>query len=76
MGQQIITSAKKDKNFRITALTENKKSNKKINGVTVGLNDEKLFKKVDLIIDFTIPKCSDCKHKLGLSRTNKIDAAS
>ena len=35
-----------------------KKINKKINGVKVGLNDEKLFKKVDLIIDFTIPKCT------------------
>ena len=58
MGQQIITSAIKDKNFIITALTENKKINKKINGVKVGLNDEKLFKKVDLIIDFTIPKCT------------------
>ena len=58
MGQQIITSAKKDKNFRITALTESKKINKKINGVKVELNNEKLFKKVDLIIDFTIPRCT------------------
>ena len=58
MGQQIITSVKRDKNFKIIALTENKKINKKINGVKVGLNDEKLFKKVDLIIDFTIPKCT------------------
>ena len=58
MGQQIITSVKKDKNFRITALTENNKINKKINGVKVEMNNEKLFKKVDLIIDFTIPKCT------------------
>ncbi len=58
MGQQIITSVKKDKNFKITALTENRKINKKINGVKVELNNEKLFKKVDLIIDFTIPKCT------------------
>ena len=58
MGQQIITSAKKDKNFRIIALTENKKINKKINGVRIELNNEKLFKKVDLIIDFTIPRCT------------------
>ena len=58
MGQQIITSVKKDKNFKLIALTENKKINKKINGVKIGLNDEKLFKKVDLIIDFTIPKCT------------------
>ena len=58
MGQQIIASVKKDKNFKLTALTENKKINKKINGVKVELNNEKLFKKVDLIIDFTIPKCT------------------
>ena len=58
MGQQIITSVKKDKNFKLTALTENKKINKKIDGVKVDLNKEALFKKVDLIIDFTIPKCT------------------
>jgi 4-hydroxy-tetrahydrodipicolinate reductase len=58
MGQQIITSVKKDKNFKLTALTENRKINKKINGVKVELNNEKLFKKVDLIIDFTMPKCT------------------
>ena len=58
MGQQIIKSVKKDKNFQLTALTENRNINKKINGVKVGLNNEKLFKNVDLIIDFTIPKCT------------------
>ena len=58
MGQQIIKSIKKDKNFKLTALTENRKINKKINGVKVELNNEKLFKNVDLIIDFTIPKCT------------------
>ena len=49
MGQQIITSVKKDKNFQLTALTENRIINKKINGVKVELNNEKLFKNVDLI---------------------------
>ncbi len=58
MGQQIIKSVKKDKNFKLTALTENRKINKKINGVKVELNNEKLYKNVDLIIDFTIPKCT------------------
>ena len=58
MGEQIITSVKKDKNFKITALTENKKINKKINGIKVELNNEELFKKVDLIIDFTMPRCT------------------
>ena len=58
MGQQIIKSVKKDKNFKLTALTENRNINKKINGVKVELNNEKLFKSVDLIIDFTMPKCT------------------
>ena len=58
MGQQIIKSARLKKNFEITVLTENRLINKKINGVNVNLNDEKTFKKADIIIDFTIPKCT------------------
>ena len=58
MGQQIIKSVKKDKNFRLVALTENKKINKKINGIKVNLNTKEAFKKAHLIIDFTIPKCT------------------
>ena len=44
MGQQIITSVKKDKNFKLTALTENRIINKKINGVKVELNNENYSK--------------------------------
>ena len=40
MGQQIIKSAKKDKDFKIVALTENKKVNKKINGIKLSINTE------------------------------------
>jgi len=58
MGQQIIQSVKKDKNFKITTLTEYKNINKKINGVKVISNNEQAFKGVDVIIDFTIPKCT------------------
>jgi len=58
MGKQIIQSVKKDKNFKLAALTENKKINKKINGIKVTLNTEQAFKKIDIIIDFTIPKCT------------------
>ena len=58
MGQQIITSVKKDQNFKLVALTESKKINKKINGIKVDLNSETLFKNADLIIDFTIPRCT------------------
>ena len=58
MGQQIIKSVKSNKNFTITVLTENKLINKKINGININLNDEKSFKKADVIIDFTVPKCT------------------
>jgi 4-hydroxy-tetrahydrodipicolinate reductase len=58
MGQQLIESSRKDKNFLLTALTENKLINKKINGVKPNLNNEHAFKKADVIIDFTVPKCT------------------
>ena len=58
MGQQIIKSAKKDKNFKLVALTESKKINRKINGVSILQNTNDTFKKANVIIDFTIPKCT------------------
>ena len=58
MGQQLIKSSKKNKKFKLVALTENKLINKKFNGIKPELNSEKAFKKTDLIIDFTIPNCT------------------
>ena len=58
MGKQLIKSSKKDGNFNLTALTENRVVKKKINGVELSLNNEHAFKKVDVIIDFTVPKCT------------------
>ena len=58
MGQQIIKSSKLDKNFKLVTITENKAINKKINGIKISLNTEKVFKKTNVIIDFTIPKCT------------------
>tara|TARA_Y100000816_G_scaffold246041_1_gene194209 strand:+ start:230 stop:1006 length:777 start_codon:yes stop_codon:yes gene_type:complete len=58
MGQQIIKSAKSNKNFKIVTLTENRITNKKINNVKIDLNTEIAFKPANLIIDFTIPKCT------------------
>jgi len=58
MGQQIIKSARSDKNFKIVALTENRIINKKINGIKPNLNTEQAFKKANVIIDFTVPKCT------------------
>ena len=58
MGQQLLKSVKKDKNFKLVALTENRKINRKINNIRINLNTEEALKKVDLIIDFTSPKCT------------------
>ena len=58
MGQQLIKSAKSDKNFKILTLTENRIVNKKINRIKPSLNTKEAFKKTNLIIDFTVPKCT------------------
>ena len=58
MGQQLIKSSKSNKNFKLVTLTENKPINKKIAGVKVELNTDQAFKKSDVIIDFTVPRCT------------------
>ena len=58
MGQQIIKSAKSDKSFKLVAITENRIINKKISGIKPSLNNEDTFKNANIIIDFTIPKCT------------------
>ena len=58
MGQQLIKSVKKDKSMKIVSLTESRLINKKISGIKPSLNTEDAFKKANLIIDFTTPKCT------------------
>tara|TARA_A100000164_G_scaffold254628_1_gene226846 strand:+ start:685 stop:1461 length:777 start_codon:yes stop_codon:yes gene_type:complete len=58
MGRQLIKTCKKEKKFRIQSLTEYKIINKKIFGIKPQLNNEDAFKKTDVIIDFTTPKCT------------------
>ena len=58
MGQQLIKTAKKEKRFKIHSLTESKNLDEKINGIKCQLNNEKAFETTDVIIDFTIPKCT------------------
>ena len=58
MGQQLIKSSKNNKNFKLVSLTENKLINKKISGVKPGLNNIESFKNTNIIIDFTVPKCT------------------
>ena len=58
MGQQIIKSTHKNKEFKLVSLTESRVINKKISGIKISQNDISSFKKTDVIIDFTIPKCT------------------
>ena len=58
MGQQLIKTSKKEKGFKINSLTEYKIINKKFGGIKPQQNTEEAFKKTDVIIDFTIPKCT------------------
>ena len=58
MGQQLIKSAYKDKRFKINSLTENKALKKKILGILPKINSSETFKISDVIIDFTVPKCT------------------
>jgi len=58
MGQQVIKSSLKSKDFKLISLTENKKINKKISNIKPQLNCVEAFKNTSVIIDFTIPKCT------------------
>ncbi len=58
MGQQLVKSSKKNRNFKLVSLTENILIDKKIAGIKPLKNSVDAFKKTDVIIDFTVPKCS------------------
>ncbi len=58
MGQQLIKSSSKNRNFKLVSLTERKIINKKIAGIKPSINSFEAFKRSNVIIDFTIPKCS------------------
>ena len=58
MGQQLIKSSKKNKNFKLVSLTENRLINKKIVGIKPSRNSIHAFKRSTVIIDFTVPKCT------------------
>ena len=58
MGQQLIKSLKKNSNFKLVSLTENRFVNRKIVGIKPLKNSVDAFKKSNVIIDFTVPKCT------------------
>ena len=72
MGQQLIKSSKKDKTFKVVTLTENRKINKKISGIKPELNSVNSFKKANVIIDFTVPKCTLEILKIASKQKKKI----
>ncbi len=72
MGQQLIRSSRLDKNFKLITLTENRIIKKKIAGIKPSLNDEYSFKNVDVIIDFTVPKCTFEILKIALKLKKRV----
>ena len=58
MGQQVVKSSKTAKNFKLVSVTENREISKKVSGLKPQLNTENAFKKTNVIIDFTVPKCT------------------
>ena len=72
MGKQLIKSSKLDKSFKIVSLTENKRYRKIINGIRPELNTINAFKKADVIIDFTIPKCTLNVLKIAVKQKKRV----
>ena len=72
MGQQLIKSVNKDKTTKLVALTENRIINKKINGIKPELNTDKALSKANVIIDFTIPKCTFEVLKIAAKLKKKV----
>ena len=58
MGQQLIKSSKNTKSFKLVCLTENNRTNKRISGLNISTNNINVFKNTNVIIDFTVPKCT------------------
>ena len=72
MGKQLIRSAKINKNFKLVSLTESRKINKKISGIKPELNTSHAFKRTNVIIDFTVPKCTLEVLKFALKHKKRV----
>ena len=58
MGKELVKSSKNSKNFKLVSITENRIVSKKVSGLRPQLNSESAFKNANVIIDFTVPKCT------------------
>ena len=72
MGRQLIQSVNKNRNFELVSLTENKKISRKISGIKPEINSINAFKKANVIVDFTIPKCTLDVLKIAVKLKKKI----
>ena len=72
MGQQLIKSSKGNKDFKLVSLTETKNVYKKISGIKPTLNTSNAFKKANVIIDFTIPKCTFEVLRIAVKQKKKV----
>ena len=72
MGQQLIKTSRENRNFKVVSLTENRAIKKKILGLKPRLNTADAFKKVDVIIDFTIPKCTFEVLKIAAKQKKRV----
>ena len=72
MGQQLIKSVHKNKIFKLVSLTENRKIKNKISGIKPELNSINSFKKANIIIDFTVPKCTLEILKIASKQKKKV----
>ena len=72
MGQQLIKSANLNKKFKIVSLTENRKIKKKILGIRPEFNSIDSFRNANVIIDFTVPKCTLEILKIAVKQKKRI----
>ena len=72
MGQQLIKSVRNNKNFKLISITENRLIKKKVLGLKPQLNSKNIFKNVNVIIDFTVPKCTMEVLKIASNLNKKI----
>ena len=72
MGQQLIKTVKKNKVFKIVSLTENRKINKKISGIAPQINSIDSFRRANIIIDFTVPRCTLEILKIALKQKKRV----
>jgi len=72
MGQQLIKTSQKDNRVKLHSLTEGKIISKKIYKIKPQLNTEDAFKNTDVIIDFTVPKCTFEVLKIASKLNKKV----